>query len=94
MKAFKFVLNAIIIILALQSLFTLISVTLAGITNTGGSLGAVGRITGRELMYPLFFIAGIAYYKKANEKPMITVSTIGLLSKILFYIFSWSRFSG
>ncbi len=87
MKVFKTILNAIIIILALQALFVTVNVTLAGIISTNPNIGAVGKLTFQELMYPLFFIASIFYYKKTNEKPMIFVATIGLISKLILYAF-------
>ncbi len=90
MKVFKTILNAIIIILALQALFVTVNITLSGVISIGNSFSSsigVGKLTPQELMYPLFFIASIFYYKKMNEKPMLFVATIGLLSKLILYVF-------
>lgn len=94
MKGFKTVLNVIIIVLALQSLFFTVNLVLNGILNTNTNMGSVGNFDIKELMYPIFFLAGIYYYKKANEKPMIFVSSIGLLSRILLIFYSMSSFRG
>ena len=93
MRGFKIALNVIISLLALQAVFVAVNVILTGIFHSGG-MGVVGRLDAKELMYPIFFLGGIFYYKKTNEKPMIIVSSIGLISKVILYVFTLSQFKG